>query len=108
LFRPMKVHLERQKFQNDDKLKGGVLNWLWVRMQVFMPPASLTCKDGGKNVLVKMENILKRSESLVILERAFFFLKKKMNSRSTLNHPCIHHRDSRGLKHKYDTINVLP
>jgi hypothetical protein len=28
LFRPMKVHLERQKFQNDDKLKGGVLNWL--------------------------------------------------------------------------------
>jgi hypothetical protein len=28
LFRPRKVHLEGQKFQDDDELKDGVLNWI--------------------------------------------------------------------------------
>jgi hypothetical protein len=28
LFAPMKVHLGGQKFQTDDELKHGVLNWL--------------------------------------------------------------------------------
>jgi hypothetical protein len=51
-FSSMKVHLRVQTFQTDDELNCGVLNWLCSHNKTCMLLASVTCQDGGKNILV--------------------------------------------------------
>jgi hypothetical protein len=48
----MKVHLGGQKFQAEDKLKHGVLNWLCSQVKFFLLLASVSFQDDGKNALM--------------------------------------------------------
>jgi hypothetical protein len=51
--------------------------------------ALVTCPDDARNVFVESENILKRSEPLVINGMYILLVKNKIQV--NLDHPCINH-----------------
>jgi hypothetical protein len=52
LFGPMKVQLGGQKFQTEDELNHGVLNWPLSHNETFYAACINNCPDNGKNVLL--------------------------------------------------------
>jgi hypothetical protein len=73
LYRPMKVFLGNRKFQTDDEHKRCVLNCIRSQDKDFYISSICNVSGPQKNVLETRENMLKRSEDLIIV---ILFCKK--------------------------------